>query len=68
MNNFDSKSDMTVFSWLKRRERGLRSIIGERESIYQSLYIHIDPYNSWNTSSENSEYGGVYNLEFSPDG
>lgn len=61
---------MTMFSWLQRRERGLRSLMGEREFTHKSLYMSIEPYSSWNTSCAEgpTEYGGVYNLEFSPDG
>lgn len=52
-----------------RRERGLRLQCGIEDSIYNSIYGAFQPYTSWNSSSNSSsEYGGVYNLEFSPDG
>lgn len=60
---------MTVFSWLLKRERGIKHKSGEEETVHKSVYSSVEPYSSWNNSSDGpTEYGGVYNLEFSPDG
>ncbi|KAJ6637117.1 Pre-mRNA-processing factor 39 [Pseudolycoriella hygida] len=40
--------------------------IGDEDIIHKSIYSSIGPYHNWTDTS--SEYGGVYNLEFSPDG
>ncbi|XP_037030882.1 DDB1- and CUL4-associated factor 10 homolog [Bradysia coprophila] len=58
---------MTIFSWLNKREQGnINKHIGEEDTIHKSIYSSIEPYNNWTDPS--SEHGGVYNLEFSPDG
>lgn len=58
---------MTIFSWLNKREHGsVNKHIGDEDIIYKSIYTSIDPYHSWVDAL--SEHGGVYNLEFSPDG
>lgn len=60
---------MTVFSWLQKRERGIKHSCGDEESIHKSVYSSVEPYSSWNNADEGpTEYGGVYNLEFSPNG
>lgn len=60
---------MGLFSLLLQRERGLKPKYGYEDSIYNSIYTAFEPYSCWNSSSEGcTEYGGVYNLEFSPDG
>lgn len=59
----------SVFSWLVRRERALRRLAGEEERLHRSIYVNIEPFCAWNkTSAAQSQFGGVYNLEFSPDG
>lgn len=59
---------MTVFSWIQKRERGLRYVNGEEETVHRAVYKSVEPFSSWNSSDLPSAYGGVYNLEFSPDG
>lgn len=60
---------MGLFSLLQERERGLRPRIGCEDNIYNSIYTAFEPYSCWNSNSDSgTEYGGVYNLEFSPDG
>lgn len=60
---------MGLFSLLLQRERGLKPICGNEDSVYSSIYSSFEPYSCWNSHSDGgTEYGGVYNLEFSPDG
>uniref|UniRef100_A0A1L8DNM0 Putative wd40 domain protein n=1 Tax=Nyssomyia neivai TaxID=330878 RepID=A0A1L8DNM0_9DIPT len=60
---------MALFSWLEHRSRGLQPRIGETDRIWRSLYSTIEPSGAWAKQSvSNHLWGGVYNLEFSPDG
>lgn len=60
---------MGLFSLYCNRERGLKNTNGYEDQIHKSIYAHFEPYSCWNSNSDNgSEYGGVYNLEYSPDG
>lgn len=60
---------MGIFSLYNRRERGLKHNLGYEDQIHKSIYTHLEPYSCWNSnSSTGSEFGGVYNLEYSPDG
>ncbi|XP_059611524.1 DDB1- and CUL4-associated factor 10 homolog [Phlebotomus argentipes] len=60
---------MAVFSWLEGRSRGFRSRIGDTDRICRSLYSTIEPTDVWTNQNVNNHlWGGVYNLEFSPDG
>lgn len=62
---------MGIFSFYNKRERGIKHNAGFEDKIHKSIYTHLEPYSCWNSNSgndSNSEYGGVYNLEYSPDG
>lgn len=60
---------MGLFSMYNRRERGLGHHVGHEDQIHKSIYTHLEPYSCWNSNTDQgSEYGGVYNLEYSPDG
>lgn len=60
---------MGIFSLFNKRERGLKHNIGYESQIHKSIYTHLESYSCWNSNLDNgSEYGGVYNLEYSPDG
>uniref|UniRef100_A0A6B2EM11 Putative wd40 repeat-containing protein n=1 Tax=Phlebotomus kandelakii TaxID=1109342 RepID=A0A6B2EM11_9DIPT len=60
---------MAVFSWLENRSRGFRPRIGDTDRICRSLYSTIEPSDVWAKQNvSNHLWGGVYNLEFSPDG
>ncbi|XP_031640601.1 DDB1- and CUL4-associated factor 10 homolog isoform X2 [Contarinia nasturtii] len=60
---------MGIFSLYNRRERGLNNYAGLEDQIHKSIYSHLEAYSCWDSDSANgSEYGGVYNLEYSPDG
>lgn len=59
----------SVFSWLVRRDRAMRCLAGEEARLHRSIYTAVEPFCSWNkTTDAQSQFGGVYNLEFSPDG
>lgn len=61
---------MTLYSWIKNRESGLKPELGGFDSIYKSLYNAISPFEKDGISNqqintyERSEFGGVFNLEF----
>lgn len=58
-----------MFTYVQRRERAIRNSIGYEDRIYKSLYTDLKKFGLWHsTVDKTSEFGGVYNLEFSPDG
>lgn len=58
-----------MFTYIQNRERGLRHSIGYEDLIYKNIYKDLTKYSYWHSSvNKTSEFGGVYNLEFSPDG
>lgn len=60
---------MGLFTLYRNREQGLKHHVGYEDQIHKSIYTHLEPYSCWNSNTEQgSEYGGVYNLEYSPDG
>lgn len=63
---------MSVFSWLTRRERALGQPSGVEERLQRSIYTAVEPFKAWHKQTSNddaqSKFGGVYNLEFSPNG
>jgi len=60
---------MTLYSWLCKRSIGLKYKFGDYDSICNSIYTSLEARNrSNNNSHEEMIYGGVFNLEFSPDG
>nr|CAD7590120.1 unnamed protein product [Timema genevievae] len=56
--------------WLRQRENGQTLPIGHSDNFSKSLYSSIVPCTSWDHSNnlKNTMHGGVFNLEFSPDG
>ncbi|XP_057329791.1 DDB1- and CUL4-associated factor 10 [Microplitis mediator] len=56
--------------WLRQREVGLNSPVGYGDRFYKTLYSSIQPVTSWDHGNNlnNAIHGGVFNLEFSPDG
>nr|CAD7431045.1 unnamed protein product [Timema monikensis] len=56
--------------WLRQRENGQALPIGHSDNFSKSLYSSIIPCTSWDHSNtlKNTMHGGVFNLEFSPDG
>lgn len=58
---------------LRRREAGLRASLGWESGIRRSLYSSMIPCTSWDPRENDPKtgyigHGGVFNLEFSPDG
>ncbi|KAK8736849.1 hypothetical protein OTU49_004678, partial [Cherax quadricarinatus] len=58
---------------LRRREAGLRATLGWESAIRRSLYSSMIPCTSWDPRENDPKtgfigHGGVFNLEFSPDG
>lgn len=56
--------------WQKKRELGLKNQIGSTDRIHEKLYSSLLPRFSWDPgdSLKHTYHGGVFNLEFSPDG
>ena len=58
-------------SWLYRRQMGMKNCLGTKNHIYEQMYSNILPYGSWDHTFNNtytSVHGGVFCLEFSPEG
>lgn len=57
-------------SWLRQRELGHRRPLGDTDRFSKELYSSIMPCTCWDHSEHlrNALHGGVFNLEFSPDG
>ncbi|XP_014284722.1 DDB1- and CUL4-associated factor 10 homolog [Halyomorpha halys] len=56
--------------FIRDREVGLRPRIGSNDQFMRGLYNAFAPCTSWdhNESLQNAAPGGIFNLEFSPDG
>lgn len=53
------------------REMGNKQRIGDQDRLYSSIYNSINPVRFWKQQEDNTQgpqLGGVYSLEFSPDG
>ncbi|GAB0096466.1 DDB1- and CUL4-associated factor 10 homolog [Sergentomyia squamirostris] len=59
---------MALFSWLQNRSQGVRQHIGDTDRIWRNVYSSIEPSEVWAKQNISNLWGGVYNLEFSPDG
>lgn len=59
-----------AFSFLKNRELGARPKIGSNDRFMNGLYKSLSPCSNWDHSEglQNAAPGGIFNLEFSPDG
>lgn len=57
-------------TWLRNREVGNKSIPGTNDKVLREMYSIIRPISHWNSfmSSKVAVPGGIFNLEFSPDG
>ncbi|XP_061384395.1 DDB1- and CUL4-associated factor 10 isoform X1 [Danaus plexippus] len=73
-NSIDDKYFMARNSaynpyWLTRREIGFNRPVGSGNALARSLYCGMKPIASWDCEQANSlPTGGVFNLEFSPEG
>lgn len=55
--------------WLRQRELGIKFPLGHSDRFHKTLYSSIQPVTSWDHAlSTTAAHGGVFNLEFSPDG
>lgn len=56
--------------WLRQREMGINLPLGHSDRFYKTLYSSIQPVTSWDHGENlcNAMHGGVFNLEYSPDG
>ncbi|XP_011297026.1 DDB1- and CUL4-associated factor 10 [Fopius arisanus] len=56
--------------WLQNREMGINPPLGHSDRFFKTLYSSIQPVTSWDHGENlcNAMHGGVFNLEFSPDG
>lgn len=63
---------MSFNYWLERRESGRFPRIGDGDFIMKRIYTALEPLKAWNEMDPKqvltSEYGAVFNLEFSPEG
>lgn len=70
INKVNHRKGMFTNSWLRQREIGQRPAIGSSDKFMKGLYTSILPCTSWDhkDSLHCALPGGVFNLEFSPDG
>ncbi|XP_012143916.1 DDB1- and CUL4-associated factor 10 homolog isoform X2 [Megachile rotundata] len=54
--------------WLRQRELGIRFPLGHADCFHRTLYSSIQPVTSWDHALSDAAHGGVFNLEYSPDG
>uniref|UniRef100_A0A182Q2Q1 Uncharacterized protein n=1 Tax=Anopheles farauti TaxID=69004 RepID=A0A182Q2Q1_9DIPT len=63
---------MPIHQWCSRRERGLGARFGDADTIHRTIYRALEPKKIWNDPGRFPgivrDYGGTFNLEFSPDG
>ncbi|XP_050077271.1 DDB1- and CUL4-associated factor 10 homolog [Anopheles maculipalpis] len=67
-----SNKYMPLHQWCSRRERGLGPRFGDADTIHRTIYRSLEPKKIWNDPGRFPgivrDYGGAFNLEFSPDG
>ncbi|XP_061518100.1 DDB1- and CUL4-associated factor 10 homolog [Anopheles gambiae] len=67
-----SNKFMPIHQWCGRRERGLGPRFGDADTIHRTIYRSLEPKKIWNDPGRFPgivrDYGGAFNLEFSPDG
>uniref|UniRef100_A0A182PQ41 Uncharacterized protein n=1 Tax=Anopheles epiroticus TaxID=199890 RepID=A0A182PQ41_9DIPT len=67
-----SSKFMPIHQWCGRRERGLAPRFGDADTIHRTIYRSLEPKKIWNDPGRFPgivrDYGGAFNLEFSPDG
>ncbi|XP_075148093.1 DDB1- and CUL4-associated factor 10 homolog [Haematobia irritans] len=59
---------MSLHRWLYRREYGLPSNRMDFDNIMHRVYGSMKDFDHWNDMNQTSDYGAVFNLEFSPKG
>lgn len=60
----------SISDFLRHREIGKKSTLGFGDTFNKGIYTSLQPYSTWDqqTDDEGTLHGGVFNLEFSPDG
>ncbi|XP_058064058.1 DDB1- and CUL4-associated factor 10 homolog [Anopheles bellator] len=62
---------MSFYAWWHRRERGIAPRVGESDIVYRTLYESFEPRPPRPMTKRDPNtlnYGGIFCLEFSPDG
>lgn len=59
---------MPLYKWLQRREHGFRPCAEDEDFVHKTIYKSFQPYMVWNGSDSSKHSGGIFNLEFSPEG
>lgn len=56
--------------WLRQRELGVKFPMGHNDDFHRTLYSSVQPTTSWDHGDNltTARHGGVFNLEYSPDG
>lgn len=54
--------------WLRQRELGIKFPLGHADRFHKTLYSSVQPVTSWDHTLSVAAHGGVFNLEYSPDG
>jgi WD repeat-containing protein 32 len=56
--------------YIRQRELGMHFPMGHSDRFYKTLYTSMQPITSWDHSEKVTcaIHGGVFNLEYSPDG
>ncbi|XP_039275524.1 DDB1- and CUL4-associated factor 10 homolog [Nilaparvata lugens] len=56
--------------WIRNRELGFKPKVGTQDKFMNCLYSSVMPCSTWdhNSSVKSAVPGGIFNLEFSPDG
>lgn len=56
--------------WLRQRELGVKFPLGHNDDFHKTLYSSVQPTTSWDHGDNltAARHGGVFNLEYSPDG
>lgn len=56
--------------YIRQRELGMQFPLGHTDKFYKTLYTSVQPTTSWDhkDSIKTGAHGGVFNLEYSPDG
>ncbi|XP_063233289.1 DDB1- and CUL4-associated factor 10 [Bacillus rossius redtenbacheri] len=64
------KTKIMNYNWLRNRELGQRPNLGFSDKFSKGLYSSLKPCTSWEYGEDpnTAMHGGVFNLEFSPDG
>ena len=74
LNNGSNSTPTIVSKYVQQRELGLKFSLGFRDKLNHKIYSSLRSSDYWDNEkarscrSGNSVHGGVFNLEYSPDG